>query len=48
MSGIGENGKEVRGVKEMKENLLKLGKKDKRKEKCSKDDFPMLAILTTD
>lgn len=46
MSGIGGNGKEVGGVKEiMKENLLKLRKKDKRKEKSSKDDFPILEIL---
>lgn len=46
MSGIGRKGKEVGGVKEiMKENFLKFRKKDKRKEKSSKDDFPMLEIL---
>lgn len=45
-SGRCEQGKEVGGVKEiMKENLLKFRKKDKRKEKSSKDDFPMLEIL---
>lgn len=34
MSDTGGNGEEVRGVKEiMKENLLKLGKKHRRKKK---------------
>lgn len=43
MSGIGGNGKEVGGVKEiMKENLLKLRKKDKRKEKSLKMIFQSL------